>query len=135
MIDSLILLLPFIYIAILFEVIILYLRGPLTSSEQGLPPEGKLLSMVVVWLYFAVFESSSRRGTPGKMLVRIVVTDSDGNRVSFIRAASRNLFKLLSFLTLLVGYAMVEFTEKKQALHDTVAGCLVTKKPNEETVA
>jgi uncharacterized RDD family membrane protein YckC len=29
----------------------------------------------------------------------------------------------------LIGYIMAGFTEKKQALHDMIAGCLVLRKP------
>ncbi|MCX8015547.1 MAG: RDD family protein, partial [candidate division WOR-3 bacterium] len=36
--------------------------------------------------------------------------------------------KIISNLTLLIGYIMAGFTEKKQALHDIIANCLVVKK-------
>lgn len=53
------------------------------------------------------------------------VTDLQGEPVSFARATGRHFGKILSTLMLLIGYLMVGFTEKKQALHDKVAGCLV----------
>ena len=75
--------------------------------------------------YFALFESSRLRATPGKMALGIVVTDLTGRRVSFARALGRNLGKLISGLILSIGYIMAGLTAKKQALHDMMADCLV----------
>jgi uncharacterized RDD family membrane protein YckC len=49
--------------------------------------------------------------------------------VTFARAAWRNAAKLISSLTFLVGYLVAGVTEKKQALHDILAGCLVLRRP------
>jgi uncharacterized RDD family membrane protein YckC len=39
----------------------------------------------------------------------------------------------ISELTFLVGYLLAGFTERKQALHDLIAGCLVLRRPGAET--
>jgi uncharacterized RDD family membrane protein YckC len=62
------------------------------------------------------------------MVLGIVVTDTDGKRVSFGRALGRNLGKIISSIILLIGYFMIAFTEKKQGLHDIMANCLVVVK-------
>ena len=80
------------------------------------------------WLYFALMESSARQATFGKSLCGIKVTDLNGNRISFARATGRHFAKLLSVFTFYIGYLMAAFTERKQALHDLVAGCLVDSK-------
>jgi len=49
----------------------------------------------------------------------------NGNRISFARAKGRFFGKWLSGMIMNIGYLMVAFTEKKQALHDILAGCLV----------
>jgi uncharacterized RDD family membrane protein YckC len=87
-----------------------------------------LLLTLTAWLYFAAFESSGWQATPGKKIMRIKVTDLTGQRVSFARASGRYFCKFISVSTLLIGYVMAGFTEKKQALHDMIAGCLVVKK-------
>jgi uncharacterized RDD family membrane protein YckC len=79
-------------------------------------------------LYFAIMESSSKQATLGKMVLGIVVTDTDGKRVSFGRAIGRNLGKIISAAMLLIGYFMIAFTQKKQGLHDIMADCLVVVK-------
>jgi uncharacterized RDD family membrane protein YckC len=56
-------------------------------------------------------------------------TDMRGKRVSVGRAAGRYFGKISSGLTLVIGYLMVGFTEKKQALHDMMAGTLAVVKP------
>lgn len=83
---------------------------------------------ILVWIYFAAFESSGRQATLGKMALGIIVTDLNGNRISFGRASGRYFAKIISSAILLIGYLMAGFTEKRQALHDMMAGCLVIKK-------
>jgi uncharacterized RDD family membrane protein YckC len=56
------------------------------------------------------------------------VTDLEGRRIGFGRATGRYFAKILSSLTLFIGYLMAGFTEKKQALHDMIAGTLVLRK-------
>jgi len=87
-----------------------------------------LFVFLAQWLYFALMESSSKQATLGKMALSIVVTDLNGNRISFGRATGRYFGKILSGLVLYIGYIMAGFTEKKQALHDMIAGCLVVNK-------
>ncbi|MEH2462295.1 RDD family protein [Nostoc sp.] len=41
---------------------------------------------------------------------------------------SQTSSKIISGLILLIGYIMAAFTEKKQALHDIIAGTLVVNK-------
>jgi uncharacterized RDD family membrane protein YckC len=90
----------------------------------------QILSILIGWLYFAAMESSQQQATLGKRLLGIKVTDMDGKPVTFLRATGRHFGKLVSAIILLIGYIMAAFTEKKQALHDIMAGCLVVKKSN-----
>ena len=87
-----------------------------------------LISIVIPWIYWAAMESSSRQATLGKMALGIIVTDLDGNRISFARATGRYLAKIVSGIILYIGFIMAAFTGKKQALHDIMAGCLVVDK-------
>jgi uncharacterized RDD family membrane protein YckC len=83
-------------------------------------------------IYFAAFESSSCQGTPGKMAMGLIVTNEDGSRVSFGQALGRNLGKIISGLILCIGYMLAGWTERRQALHDIMARCLVVRKPREK---
>jgi uncharacterized RDD family membrane protein YckC len=84
-----------------------------------------LIITVMTWLYFAVCESSSWQGTLGKLALGIRVTDMQGAKISFPRALGRYPAKYLSALILGIGFLMVAWTQRKQGLHDLIAGTLV----------
>lgn len=88
-----------------------------------------VVTQVVDWLYYALQESSAAQATIGKRVCGLVVTDLNSQRLTFGRATGRYFGKILSSIILLIGYIMVAFTEKKQGLHDQLAGTLVWKKP------
>ena len=120
-----------IFQAILMIVVI----GSVTVSEPSDEAAGaaaiglNIVVIVAAWLYFALMESSSKQATVGKMMIGAVVTDLDGNRISFGRASGRYFGKFVSGIILGIGYIMAVFTQRKQALHDIMAGCLVVRKP------
>ena len=89
-----------------------------------------LMVVVVIlgWLYFALMESSKSQATLGKMALGLKVTDLEGNKVSFARATGRYFGKIISGMILYIGYILAGLTEKKQALHDMMASCLVVRK-------
>ena len=87
-----------------------------------------LLVQMAFWPYWALMESSVWRATFGKKLLNLEVTDLAGQRLSFSRASARYFAKIISGLTLLVGFLMAGFTARKQALHDILAGTLVVRK-------
>ena len=88
-----------------------------------------LAIFVAMWLYFALMESSKLQATLGKMIIGVVVSDLDGNRISFGRATGRYFGKAVSTVILMIGYMMAGWTGRKQALHDIMAKCLVIRKP------
>jgi uncharacterized RDD family membrane protein YckC len=84
---------------------------------------------LIQWLYFAYLESGEKQGTWGKQMLGIYVTDLEGNRISFGRASGRFFAKIVSGLIPFgLGYIMAGFTERKQALHDMIASCLVLRR-------
>ena len=100
----------------------------LTSLPQ-LTPVALAITITATWFYYTMFEASAWQATPGKRVLRLYVADVHGQRVTFARAAARNLAKIISSLTFLVGYLVAGFTERKQALHDILSGCLVLRRP------
>ncbi len=86
-----------------------------------------LFPLVALWLYNTLFECSSMQGTLGKALLGIKVTDTRGDRLSFLKAASRCLCKVIVTPLSIVGFFMAFFTKKKQALHDVIAGTVVVE--------
>jgi len=87
------------------------------------------VAIVITWLYYAKMESSAHQGTLGKIALGLIVTDMEGRRITFGRASGRFFAKMISgMIPLAIGYIMAGFTEKKQALHDMIASCLVLRK-------
>jgi|SRR5579864_6746375 len=90
---------------------------------------GSLVFLVLLWLYFAGMESSARQATFGKSVMSLRVTNYEGQRISFGHATGRFFAKLVSnMIPFAIGYIMAAFTERKQALHDLIAGTLVLRK-------
>lgn len=110
------------------------------------------ISLVATWLYYVLLETSGWQGTVGKKVLSLRVTDGEGARIGFGRASGRffakmigivpmifaaasllllesiPLFVILLILTVILSfgaYVMAAFTERKQALHDMMAGTLV----------
>jgi uncharacterized RDD family membrane protein YckC len=89
---------------------------------------GMLAVMILQWLYFAGMESSSRQATFGKSVMSLRVTNLEGQPISFGHATGRFFAKVVSgMIPFAIGYIMAAFTERKQALHDMIAGTLVLR--------
>jgi uncharacterized RDD family membrane protein YckC len=86
-----------------------------------------LIVFVGQWLYEALLTSSSWQGTIGKRVLRLKVTDENGNRIGFGRATGRYFAKIVSGLIMWIGFIMIGFTDRKRGLHDMMAGTLVMK--------
>jgi uncharacterized RDD family membrane protein YckC len=100
------------------------------GGEEGVQAAGvagQVVGIVINALYYSLMESSSMQATLGKRALGLRVTDLNGERISFARALGRWAGKIISGLTLGIGYIMAGFTSKKQALHDMIAGCLVVR--------
>ena len=63
--------------------------------------------------------------TVGKMAMKIRVVTAEGQKVSYLRALGRYFAKLLSSITLMIGYLMAAFDDEKRALHDRICNTRV----------
>jgi len=118
------------FIEFLLALVMLFMFGFFRAAQRGSVVFLSLviLWLVVAWLYSAIMESSSKQATVGKEGLGIVVTDMAGGRISFGKATVRYLGKIVSALTVFVGFIMIGFTANKQALHDRIAGSAVVVK-------
>ncbi len=76
-----------------------------------------------------------RQATLGKKVMGIKVADVSGARISLGRATLRLAIKALLSGWFLIGYIMAFFTQRKQALHDMIAGTLVLTRDEYPAVA
>ena len=84
------------------------------------------IAFVIGFLYFTLFWTW-RGQTPGKMLIRVKVVRTNGEALSFERAALRFLGIIICFLTIYIGFIIVAFNIQKRGLHDTIADTCVIK--------
>jgi len=101
---------------------IIILNAPADSGKA------QIVGLALGLLYYAYLESSSSQATLGKRAMGIKVTDVEGHRITFGKAALRYVSKIVSGIILLIGFIMAGFTAKKQGLHDMIAGTLVVRK-------
>jgi uncharacterized RDD family membrane protein YckC len=63
------------------------------------------LTLIVTWLYYAFFESGPKQATPGKIVMKIGVTDLQIARVSFLQATRRFAWRIGPFyVTLMIAF-------------------------------
>ena len=88
----------------------------------------QLVTLVLAWLYFSIWESGAKQSTWGKRLLGIKVVGADGGRIGFGRATARFFCKTLSYFLCYIGFIMAAFTNRKRALHDMIVETYVVKK-------
>jgi len=120
LLDTLIILLPFLMIGLLIG----FWGGLFDEDNQITVLKAQFIGMFLGILYEAVFLSSPWQASPGKRLLGLKVVDQNGLPISFWRAFGRTAAKILSSI-LLIGYIMAFFTKDKRALHDLMAGTIV----------
>jgi uncharacterized RDD family membrane protein YckC len=109
-----------ITIAFLAIVMLLGLMGlELISNE--------LILFAMAVLYYAFMQASARQATYGKALLGLKVCGMNGERISLGRALAREVAKILSTATFLIGFVVAGLTRRKQALHDFIASTTVVR--------
>lgn len=84
------------------------------------------LLFVLFFLYFALQDCSSARGTLGKRALGLAVVDLQGNQISLKRSMVRAVVKVvLSSSFFMIGCIIAVFTPRKQSLHDLLAQTIV----------
>ena len=99
------------------------------TNENVLMAIGAIAGILAAWLYYALMESSLKQATLGKMACGLIVTNLQGQRISFAQATGRYFGMIVSALILCIGFLMCAWTERKQCLHDIMSGCLMFKRP------
>jgi uncharacterized RDD family membrane protein YckC len=85
-----------------------------------------LLGMAIGCAYETFFVAQFA-ATPGKMALGLKVVRADGSKVGAGRAVGRYFAKLVSAMTLYIGYIMAGFDGQKRGLHDMICDTRVIK--------
>ena len=113
----------------LVAVIIAVIPLGLDVNGKAYLPTTFSLIFAAHWLYQGLMICGRRQATLGMRLMKVVVTDLQGNRLSFARASARHFATLLCWCTFFMGFVMQPFTVRKQGLHDLMTGCIVVARP------
>jgi len=93
-----------------------------------------VLLVITAWLYFAFLESSSWRGTIGKRVLGLCVSDINGDLIGFWQASLRFFAGHFLIYVPCVGIycfmadcLCIGLIPGRRAIHDILAGCLVMR--------
>ncbi len=100
----------------------IYITWSLASyqhSELPIMIFATLAMFVVHWLYYALFESSELKGTPGKLALGLAVVDDNGKRLPFRKASMRFLSRayLMSLGPLVIRLRTLQLPYLKRIWH------------------
>ncbi len=79
------------------------------------------VSILITLAYYIGFEGGPWHATIGKHILGLTIVDEYGNGISYSTSMLRYLGKLLSAITLGIGYLLALFNNNKQTLHDMIA--------------
>jgi uncharacterized RDD family membrane protein YckC len=102
--------------------------GIVSSLIQTLANPSPLLVSVLSILFFLIYHIfflSTAGRTPGKAFMGLRVLTAGGTRLSVPRAFVRIIGYLFSALPIYVGFLLVLIDDRRQALHDKLAGTYV----------
>lgn len=127
---------PSIFIAFIFSLFILPLVFGTTTAEEFEKVDDMDIGIAFfIWefIFFSIIiswmESSRWKGTFGKLIMKIQITDSYGNPISFWRALLRNILKMVTttlyiFVVPLI-VQIIMFIRTKQLFHDKFSDTIV----------
>ena len=123
-VDGLVLVIPVIALELLIGVLLTQMG----VSQIGASIGESIINLIITWTYYS-WMTHQYGATLGKMLVGITVKSEGFEKLPLKQIIIRETVgKLLSGLLLMIGYIVAAFTQKKQALHDSLAHSVVVYK-------
>lgn len=123
------------FVALIIDVLVLIIPNAIVGrimDAARMVLLGKLITMLLNWAYY-VWMTDTYQATLGKRAMGIKVVSDNLERATLNQLVMREIVgKLLSSITLGIGYVMAGFTERKRALHDMIAGTVVIYGSGEE---
>ncbi len=91
---------------------------------------------IFILLGYMILFTGLRGQTPGKMVARIIVVDSEGRVPGIAVAIPREMVgRFIAAVVVGLGLAWIAFDPKRQGWHDKIAGTYVVNKPRPERPA
>ena len=118
---------------LLDQLIIIFV--PLVLLVRVVPDiDNTLLGVITYIIYFVVMpimESSKWQGTIGKRIMKIQITDREGERITFLRAFWRNLMRSLVLYAYFISIGVLlviqffRFNKTRKLFHDELSGTVI----------
>ncbi|MDQ6843850.1 MAG: RDD family protein [Bacteroidota bacterium] len=128
--DNLITMIPVMFIAFIIASVALVNQGEEVSEEKV--DVILLFALSVYFIVCAAMESSKWRGTFGKQIMKLQITDRDGRPISFFRALWRNIVRwVVGYSYLLIFPLIIQyftFKKSRQLFHDQLSNTLIGEK-------
>ena len=104
-----------------------------TADTINIMRAGLIVYTIVIYLFmflpFGFMESSKSKGTFGKRIMKIEITDSYGNRISFWRSLGRNILKVFTLYSYLFFIpAIIQcfmYRKTKKLFHDKSSSTII----------
>lgn len=88
-----------------------------------------VIAVLIFYLVAPAFEASRWRATPGKRIMKLQITNKEGERISYRRAFVRNILRTLTFYSyffvLPLIYQYVRFGRTKKLFHDESSSTVI----------
>jgi uncharacterized RDD family membrane protein YckC len=81
-----------------------------------------IITTIGLFLYWAIWESSSYQASPGKMMVSLRVIGFKGKKVDALQSIGRNAAKFLSIAAVFGGIIAILFHPERKGWHDSLSG-------------
>jgi len=112
-----------------------FVRSSNPTPDEALAMIGPMLGVigasmllnVIVGCSYETFFIARLGATPGKMALGLKVVRPGGGPITPGRAAGRYFSKMVSSMTLMIGYIIAGFDSEKRALHDMICDTRVIK--------
>jgi uncharacterized RDD family membrane protein YckC len=106
-----------------------YSVNPQVAASEEFSNSELIIIFSMYFIVAPIMESSKWRGTIGKRILKLQITNRDGERISFLRALWRNimrtivLYSYLFVVPLLIQY--FRFNKTKKLFHDELSGTVI----------
>ncbi len=109
--------------------------GNISDESAGAVLFSFLIIVAAQILIYAFMESSKWRGTPGKLIMKLQITDNAGHPISFGKSVVRNIIKLLIsafagvgngiLLIIYIVAQIISYARTKKFFHDQLSNTVI----------
>lgn len=119
------------FFAVIIDFIILFIFFASTESIFGI---GEIVTvngvytynlynldlLLACWIYFGVFALTLKGRTPGKILLRLKLVNTDGTDLSYGKVILRELVKVPLLVVALISFILMHALKNGETLHDLI---------------